>query len=117
MPSNSKIAFALLGSLALVLTGVAGTAAAATEAPGADAPTAETEAGTTNCLQVYFEYEFGPVTYTYNCGGDVDVDEDWRPGLSVTDSHMQPSDNPVKCFLDADSGVERWACFFGPPGP
>lgn len=73
-----------------------------------------------NCYDVYYEQQAGPVTVTLTstCSGSVDVDEDWGPSVQpVPLDHMSPSDNPVKCFLEADSGTERWACFFGPPGP
>lgn len=74
-----------------------------------------------NCFYLFWEQEAGPVTVTLTstCSGSVDVDENWSPTDETTIplDHMSPSDDPVKCFLDADSGVERWACFFGPPGP
>lgn len=73
-----------------------------------------------DCYYVYIGVEAGPVTVSLpsTCSATVDVDEDWEPSDESSQlDHMSPSDNPVKCFLDADSGVERWACFFGPPGP
>lgn len=81
-----------------------------------------TTADQQNCFYIYYEKQVGPVTYTMysSCHSEVEVDEDWEPGVSVTTDHMSPEDNPgdaVKCFLTADSDVERWACFFGPPGP
>lgn len=68
------------------------------------------------------ETTVGPATAGYDpyCNVILDVDEDWDPTEDppkIPLSHMQPSDEPVKCFLTADSDVERWACFFGPPGP
>lgn len=81
-------------------------------------PTQQTQSP--NCYDIYWETEAGPVTVvlTSTCSGYVDVDEDWEPTDEAQPlDHMSPSDDPVKCFLEADSGVERWACFFGPPGP
>jgi hypothetical protein len=40
-----------------------------------------------NCLQVYIEYSVGPVTYTYNCGGELTVDENYNP---ATDNDNLP---------------------------
>lgn len=67
---------------------------------------------------IVFQQTVGPVTVSDSCDGTVlEVD---TSKLSSTQSHMQPAEGPVdlvKCLLDADSDVERFACVFGPPGP
>lgn len=116
MQTETKTAFAFVAALALVVTGIAGPAAAETEAPDElENPVKDFQTEPT-CYELYRQIQAGPVTFTMysSCEGDVEIDEDWRPGLSTLSGH---TDNPVKCFLNADTPAEEWSCFFGPPGP
>jgi hypothetical protein len=70
-----------------------------------------------NCLYIYYERQAGPVTVVMSssCSGSVEVDEEWRPSLSSTDDDSSPSDEPVKCTLDANDNREIFYCIFGKP--